>query len=138
MATLDDDNDPIYGDLGKVTIDGVDTADNFTDDDDSYKCSADDGGAKATGTATDPDRDANSTLCDASDVEIATSVTFPLGLGYGCDPVKVEYTLTCDWSSRGNAAGSVNFESYSAIVPVDAAAATAAGAIQKFVKCKVE
>ena len=134
VATLDDDNDPIYGDLGKVTIDGSDTADNFNMDDDSYKCSADDGGAKATGTATVPDRDANSTLCDASDVEIPASVTFPLGLGYGCDPVKVEYTLTCDWSSRGNAAGSVNFEPIH-IVP--AAAATAAGAIQKFVSCKV-
>ena len=135
VATLDDDNDPIYGDLGKVTIDGQDTADNFNMDDDSYKCSADDGGAKATGTATDPDRDANSTLCDASDVEIATSVTFPLGLGYGCDPVKVEYTLTCDWSSRGNAAGSVNFTPIH--IDDEAASATADGAIQKFVSCKV-
>ena len=44
----------------------------------------------------------NGTLCDANDVEIATSVTFPLGLGYGCDPIEVEYTLTCDWSARGN------------------------------------
>ena len=104
-------------------------------DDDSYKCKADDGGAKATGTAANPDADANSTLCDASDVEIPASVTFPLGLGYGCDPVKVEYTLTCDWSSRGNAAGSVNFKP----VHIDptAAAASADGAIQKFVRCKV-
>ena len=50
-----------------------------------------DGGAKATGTATNPDADANSTLCDASQgVEIETSVSFPLGLGYGCDPISGE------------------------------------------------
>ncbi len=102
VPTLDDDNDPIYGDLGKVTIDGLDKPDNFATTDDSYTCSADDGGSKATGTSSDPDAHANSTLCDAKDVEIETSVTFPLGLGYGCDPVKVEYTLTCQWSARGN------------------------------------
>ena len=77
---------------------------NFAMDDDSYKCTADDGGSAATGAK---GKDANSTLCDASDVEIATSVTFPLGLGYGCDPIKVEYTLTCDWSSRGNRTNTV-------------------------------
>ena len=105
VAALDDDYDPIYGDLGKVSIDGDDEADNFADDDDSFECTADDGGSAATGAK---GVDANSTLCDASDVEIATSVTFPLGLGYGCDPIKVEYTLTCDWSSRGNRTNSVS------------------------------
>ena len=135
VPTLDDDNDPMYGDLGKVTIDGQDTADNYAMNDDSYTCSADDGGTKATGTRADPDADANSTLCDAEDVEIETSVTFPLGLGYGCDAVKVDYTLTCQWSSRGNAARSVNFTP----VHIDPAAAdaSASGAIQKFVTCKV-
>ena len=74
---------------------GADEAANFADSDDSNECSADDGGTAATA-------DLNGTLCDANGVEIATSVTFPLGLGYGCDAIEVEYTLTCDWSSRGN------------------------------------
>ena len=80
VPTLDDDYDPIYGDLGKVSTMGGDNAENFAMDDDSYKCTADDGGSAATG---EKGKDVNSTLCDASDVEIATSVTFPLGLGYG-------------------------------------------------------
>ena len=96
VPTLDKDFDPIYGDLGKVDLGGVDTAENFADADDSNACSADDGGsAKGKDLL-------NGTLCDAVGVEIETSVTYPLGLGYGCDPVKVAYTLTCDWSARGN------------------------------------
>ena len=67
--------------------------------DDSYKCSAEDGGTAATGK---DGADNNSTACNAEDVMIDTSVTFPLGLGYGCDPVEVEYTLTCQWDARGN------------------------------------
>ena len=109
VATLDKDFDPIYGDIGKVDngvrnaeaapLGGDDEADNFAADDDSFECSADDGGSAATGK---DGADLNGTLCNANDVEIATSVTFPLGLGYGCDPIKVEYTLTCNWDSRGN------------------------------------
>jgi len=110
VPTLDKDYDPMYGDLGKVTIDGENTADNFAMTDDSSKCSADDGGTAATGTAADPDADANSTLCNADGVEIETSVSFVDGLGYGCDPVKVEYTITCDWNASGNAAGTVTFD----------------------------
>ena len=49
VAALDDDYDPIYGDLGKVSIMGGDNAENFAMDDDSYKCTADDGGSAATG-----------------------------------------------------------------------------------------
>ena len=69
----------MYGDLGKVDLGGDDKADNFEADDDSNACSADDGGS-AKGKDLD-----NGTLCDAKGVEIATSVSYPLGLGYGCD-----------------------------------------------------
>ena len=131
VKTLDDDFDPIYGDLGKVSIVGADNAGNFADDDDSYKCSADDGGSAATGRNGGDD---NSTLCDASDVEIATSVTFPLGLGYGCDPIEVEYTLTCDWSSRGNRTNTVSTDALGPIVIGDDGTSN----IDDFVKCSVE
>ena len=128
VPTLDDDFDPMYGDLGKVSTDGNDNADNFADDDDSYKCSGDDGGSAATG---DDGEDNNSTLCDAADVEIMTSVTYPLGLGYGCDAVTVDYTLTCQWSSRGNrknTVGGINTDG------IDADGSD----IGDFVSCKVE
>ena len=92
VKTVDDHYDPIYGDLGKVSLDGDDKADNFDPDDDSNKCTA---------------ADKNSTLCDAEDVEIETTVSFPLGLGYGCDAVEKTYTLTCQWSSRGNRTNTV-------------------------------
>ena len=131
VPTLDDDHDPIYGDLGKVTIDGLDKPDNFAANDDSYTCTADDGGSKATGTAADPDAHANSTLCDAKDVEIETSVTFPLGLGYGCDAVTVDYTLTCQWSSRGNIRNTI-IHTPAHISQDDT------NPITRFVTCKVE
>ena len=125
VKTLDKDFDPIYGDLGKADHLGTDEAANFADSDDSNDCSADDGGSAATGK---DGADENGTLCDANDVEIATSVTFPLGLGYGCDAIEVEYTLTCDWSSRGNRTNSI-----------DGVTILATGAdINDFVKCSVE
>ena len=100
VPTLDDDFDPMYGDLGKVSF-GTNTASNFADDDDSSSCTASDGGTGTTGiTATNPAGHNNSTLCDAEDVVIETSVSFVDGLGYGCDPVKVSYTLTCQWDTR--------------------------------------
>ena len=95
MPTIDDDFDPMYGDLGKVDTGGDDESDNFAEGDDSRECTADDGGT-AKG-----DDDNNGTLCNAEDVEIETTVTFPLGLGYGCDAVEKTYTLTCQWDTRG-------------------------------------
>ena len=95
VPTLDDDFDPMYGDLGK-TSNGLNTADNFQDDDDSNMCDAADGGSAASPTGA-----LNSTLCNAEDVPISTSVSFVDGMGYGCDPVKVDYTLTCQWDARG-------------------------------------
>ena len=95
VRTVDKDNDPIYGDLGKVDAGGDDKADNFTDSDDSNACTGDDGGtARSTVSGKKIN---NGTLCNAAGVEIETEVTFPLGLGYGCDDVKKTYTLTCDW-----------------------------------------
>ena len=98
VSILDADFDPMYGDLGKVdaaggTADG--NADNIRTDDDTYACSDKDGGSKAT-----------SSLCDARDVEIATSVTFVDGMGMGCS-VTMDYTLTCQWDASGNLDGSL-------------------------------
>ena len=105
IKTLDLDSDPIYGDLGKVSLDGDDEADNFVDSDDSRHCSADDGGSAATGK---DGADSNSTLCDAHDVSIGTTVTFVPAMGeIGCDPITVSYTLTCDWAADGNMKNSV-------------------------------
>ena len=100
IKTLDLDSDPIYGDLGKLTFDGGDQADNFLAADDSNDCTADDGGSPATGT---DGADRNSTLCDAHDIEISSAVTFVPAMGdIGCDPITVSYALTCDWDADGN------------------------------------
>ena len=42
----------------------------------------------------------NGSLCDATDVEIDTSVTFTDKLGFGC-AVERSYTLTCNWDADG-------------------------------------
>ena len=114
VATLDDDNDPIYGDLGKVTIDWRGH------------------GGKLCGWTTIPTRAkqmmaarrppgrlrirmlTRTALC-ATLAMSRSRLPLPSRSGWAtvCDPVKVEYTLTCDWSSRGNAAGSVNFDACS-------------------------
>ena len=133
VKTIDDDFDPIYGDIGKVSIDGDDDSDNFMENDDSRECSADDGGSAATGK---DGKDKNSTLCDADGAEIEASVSFPLGLGYGCDPVEVAYTLTCDWSSRGNRTNTV--DGGGAGIVLDDPATDDEGNIGDFVKCEVE
>ena len=105
IKTLDLDTDPIYGDLGKVSLDGDDKADNFLARDDSYDCTADDGGSAATGT---DGAERNSSLCDAHDVEISSSVTFVPAMGdIGCEPITVSYTLTCDWAADGNMKNSI-------------------------------
>ena len=127
VKTLDKDFDPTEGDLGKVSIDGDDEADNFAAGDDSRDCSADDGGSAATGK---DGVDANSTLCNAEDVEIEAEVTFPLGLGYGCDAVKKTYTLTCNWDARGNRTNTVGT---TLVVIADDGAN-----IDDFVSCDVE
>ena len=129
VKTLDKDFDPIYGDLGKVDLLGDDKADTFETTDDSNACSADDGGT-AKGAKVN-----NGTLCDANDVEIETTVTFPLGLGYGCDAVEKTYTLTCDWDTRGNRTNAVG----GGITPLSATAAVGAvGHVGNFVKCEIE
>ena len=128
VATLDKDFDPIYGDLGKVDLFGDDKADTFVTADDSNACSADDGGtAKSAGVN-------NGTLCDVDGVEIETTVIFPLGLGYGCENVEKTYTLTCDWSTRGNRNNSV---SGGGIDLADVAAGEP-GHVGDFVSCDVE
>ena len=127
VKTIDDDYDPIYGDLGKVSIDGDDESDNFAEGDDSRECTDDDGGSAATGRN---GADTNSTLCDAEGVEIETTVSFPLGLGYGCDAVEKTYTLTCDWSSRGNRTNNVS--TTLAVIADDGAN------IDEFVECEIE
>ncbi|MXX23417.1 MAG: fibronectin type III domain-containing protein [Rhodospirillales bacterium] len=133
VPTLDKDFDPMYGDLGKVDVGGDDKADNFASDDDSNACTAADGGSAATGK---DGADKNSTLCDAA-VDISASVGFVDGLGYGCDPVEVEYTLTCTWSARGNVKNTVGGNqtaiTYDATDPADVDTN-----IDKFVSCKVE
>ena len=128
VKTVDDDFDPMYGDIGKVSIDGDDESDNFQDGDDSRECTPDDGGSAATGK---DGADKNSTLCDAEGVEIMASVTFPLGLGYGCEAVEVEYTLTCDWSSRGNRTNTVGGGGEGIRIGDD-------DNIEDFVECEVE
>ena len=128
VKTIDDDYDPMYGDLGKVDIGGDDESDNFADGDDSRDCTADDGGS-AKGKD-----DNNGTLCNAEDVEIETTVTFPLGLGYGCDAVEKTYTLTCQWDTRGNRSNAVD----TALTALTERTATDDGNIDNFVKCEVE
>ena len=129
VKTLDKDFDPIYGDLGKVDLGGNDKADTFETTDDSNACSADDGGT-AKGAKVD-----NGTLCDADGVEIETTVTFPLGLGYGCDAVEKTYTLTCDWSTRGNRTNAVG----GGVTALTAAGEDGEGGnVDDFVSCEVE
>ena len=94
VMTVDKDFDPVYGDLGKVDTTGDDDPENYEDNDDSNVCTKDDGGTAASTGVTD------GTLCNASQT-IETSVTFPLGLGYGCEAVEKTYTLTCEWNARG-------------------------------------
>ena len=97
---------PDYGDLGKTDFDGNSFPDNHGDNtvtsDDT--CSGDDGGSAQTGRApgskADAAGDGNSTLCDAADVELSTSVTFVDGMNLGCSTT-VEYTLTCQWDASG-------------------------------------
>jgi hypothetical protein len=94
VLTVDEDFDPIYGDLGKVDTGGDDRADNYTAGDDSNLCDSVDGGVNKTKDVAD------GTLCNASR-EMETTVTFPLGLGYGCDAVEKTYVLKCEWNARG-------------------------------------
>ena len=135
VPTLDKDFDPMYGDLGKVDDAGDDKADNFGSNDDSNACTADDGGSGRTKDADGNDQN-NGTLCDAEDVEIMTSVSFVDGLGYGCDPIEVEYTLTCDWSTRGNQASLVTDSNTEITYTVSGADVTTN--IDQYVKCTVE
>ena len=126
IKTLDADSDPIYGDLGKVTFDGGDKADNFSATDDSNDCTADDGGSPATGK---DGAEKNSTLCDAYDVEISSAVTFIPAMGdIGCDPITVSYILTCDWDADGNMKNSVAADPDRTLVRDTA----------EFVSCEVE
>ena len=140
VKTIDKDFDPMYGDLGKVdnggltgTTGGDDMADNFVATDDSNACTASDGGTAHGFTATGASIN-NGTLCDAEDVEIETSVTFPLGLGYGCDPITVDYTLTCQWDSRGNRTNAIPVPDDQISLPEGT---TTASNIGDFVTCKV-
>ena len=130
VPVLDKDFDPMYGDFGKIdsmlvgivpTADG--NADNIREDDDTYECSADDGGSTKT-----------SSLCDAEDVVIETSVTFVDGMML-CDPVEVSYTLTCQWDASGNLSGSLTGHISTGIVGggVEGTDNTAS-----FVSCEVE
>ncbi len=97
---------PDYGDLGKTDFNGNSFPDNHGNDTDTSDdtCSGDDGGTAQTGRAPGSKAhaagDGNSTLCDAADVEISTSVTFVDGMDLGCSTT-VEYTLTCQWDASG-------------------------------------
>ena len=128
----------MYGDLGKVdngadtATGGDDMADNFVATDDSNACTADDGGT-AHGSTSSGAAINNGTLCHAEDVEIETSVTFPLGLGYGCDKITVDYTLTCQWDSRGNRTNAIPLTADAITLPAGATASN----IGNFVSCKV-
>ena len=101
---VDDDGDPMYGDLGLIDNTGDNAINNAPGGNlwDEIKCTADDGG---TGRTKDKDgaNNSDSTLCDAMGVEITTSVTFVDGIGMGCSET-VDYTLTCDWDADGGAA----------------------------------
>ena len=110
---VDDDGDPIYGDLGKVDIHEVDAtkalaladrADNYlaADNPDANKCTAADGGT-AVVYNDDDDETVKTTgsLCDAEGVEIETSVTYTDNFGDQECSVTVSYTLTCDWDASG-------------------------------------
>ena len=98
--------DPAHGDLGKTDFNGNSFPDNHGNDtvtsDDT--CSGTDGGQAQTGRAPGSKAhaagDGNSTLCDANDVELSTSVTFVGGMNLGCSAT-VEYTLTCQWDASG-------------------------------------
>ena len=105
VPLVDDDNDPIYGDIGKVDHDGAansvggdDEPNNFLATDDAAKCSADDGGK-----AESKDGENDGTLCDAEDVPIDFTVVFVDNFGkdgHGC-MVEKTYTMTCDWDADG-------------------------------------
>lgn len=105
---VDDDGDPIHGDLGKVDIHavgdadtGADVADNYpATNTDAQKCSAADGGTAVVSNADDTVKTVG-TLCDAEDVEIETSVTYTDNFGDQACSVTVSYTLTCDWDASG-------------------------------------
>ena len=73
-------------------------ADNIREDDDTYACDATTGGGKRSTTAT---------LCDAEDVEIETSVTFPSGWVWAARQWKT-YTLTCEWDAVATWDGNVS------------------------------
>ena len=90
--------------------------------------SLDDGGTAKASTSN------NGTLCDAEGVEIETTVSFPLGLGYGCDAVEKTYTLTCNWNTRGNRTNAVGV----ALAQITLPDGTTASNIGDFVSCKVE
>ena len=151
VPLLDADNDPMYGDLGKVDTTnssstntgfdgGNDVADNFgagragtssTTNADATKCSADDGGAAATKDASG-NKKGDSTLCDAEGVEIETTVVFTDDFGAHECSVEKTYTITCDW----DASGGMNTGRDAASAAADAIADDGTD-IGKFLSCKV-
>ena len=140
---------PLYGDLGKVdAAAGVPTTgrtDNFTGGDnkpDNFdaieKCISGDGGSGQT--KLDGKDQADSTLCDAYDVELdPTTVVFTDKIGgpkstYACE-VEKTYTITCDWDASGGRG-----DSSTATPPVPAlrAGVGVASNIGEFLKCTVD
>ena len=133
VPLVDADNDPMYGDIGKVDLDGADATgggddkpNNFAEGDDARKCSADDGGKAKSGT----DK-TDGTLCDAEDVPIDFTVVFADGFGkhdHGCS-VEKTYTMTCDWDADGG----LN-RTRAGDVPTDLSAAEA----EHYIDCTIE
>ena len=83
VELLDEDGDPMYGDIGKTDFNGNDKADNYADSSDEA-CSDEDGGSG----------------CDATQV-IPVEVAFSPGEVFGCDSVKYTLNLKCTWDADG-------------------------------------
>ena len=113
VKLTDDDNDPMYGDLGKVdlrdvgvttTSSNLNLAQNFDAADDAAKCSDDDGGTAAKINSAGTTITTRGSLCDAMDVEIPVTVDFHSLMTWKEDhscKTSVEFTITCDWDASG-------------------------------------
>jgi hypothetical protein len=145
---VDDDGDPMYGDLGKVDIHtvgiakadaGADVADNYPETNtDARKCSADDGGAAVVYNDNETKTvKTTGSLCDAEDVEIETSVVYTDHFGDQACSVTKTYALTCQWDASGERGVRRGVDAATAAGGLNGDAGVA-GSEARFLSCKVE
>ena len=92
LAMLDDDDDPIHGDFGKIDMFGADTApgrdgvaENYEGDPEAERCTDSDGGA---GCDAEMDFDLSGTFTRIADTDLCT--------------YDIEVSLTCTWDADGD------------------------------------